>query len=166
MSIRASPVRPGPYASRSMHSPLSGSYVFDNYTWERTPGDFSSYNGKPIPARVPLTALISGMLHFLTHYTLLSLLSNPGPAAGDPFPQSTNAPPAVTPKFFDEVCPNRTVIDCQEINGMLSNASAATILQAWVDKLEQTEDRCVEVKEHSGQIFDLSCVFLSYSPCL
>lgn len=35
-------------------------YVFDNYTWEKTSGDFSSFNDKPIPARVPLTALLSG----------------------------------------------------------------------------------------------------------
>ena len=37
------------------------SYVFENYTWDKTAsGDFSSFNGKPIPARVPLTALLSG----------------------------------------------------------------------------------------------------------
>jgi len=37
-------------------------YVFDNYTWDKEPGDFStfSFNGKLIPARVPLTALLSG----------------------------------------------------------------------------------------------------------
>jgi hypothetical protein len=40
-------------------------YVFENYTWERTSGDFSSFNGKPIPARVPLTALLSGTAHLL-----------------------------------------------------------------------------------------------------
>ena len=37
-------------------------YVFDNYTWDKTSGDFSTFNGKPIPARVPLTALLSGLL--------------------------------------------------------------------------------------------------------
>ncbi|KAI0245903.1 hypothetical protein BJV78DRAFT_1136456 [Lactifluus subvellereus] len=112
-------------------------YVFENYTWDKTAsGDFSSFNGKPIPARVPLTALLSG------------------PVAGDRFPTSADAPPAVVPEFFNQVCPNPTIIDCQEINGGLSDASATTILQAWIDKLEQTEDRCVEIKEHSGQIFD------------
>ena len=38
-------------------------YVFENYTWDKIPGDFSSFNGKRIPARVPLTALLSGMCH-------------------------------------------------------------------------------------------------------
>ncbi|KAH8999627.1 hypothetical protein EDB86DRAFT_650453 [Lactarius hatsudake] len=111
-------------------------YVFDNYTWDKTPGDFSSFNGKPIPARVPLTALLSG------------------PIAGDPFPSSAVSPPAVIPEFFNEVCPNRTIIDREAVNAPLSGASAATILQAWLDLLERTEDRCIEVREYSGQIFD------------
>ncbi|KAI0291368.1 hypothetical protein B0F90DRAFT_1777336 [Multifurca ochricompacta] len=111
-------------------------FVFDNYTWDKTSSDFSSFNDKRIPARVPLTALLSG------------------PVAGDPFPPSTNGVPAVIPEFFNEVCPNRTIIDRIEVDGALPDASAATLLQAWLDKLEQTEDRCVEIKEHSGQIFN------------
>ncbi|KAH9012602.1 hypothetical protein EDB83DRAFT_2233677 [Lactarius deliciosus] len=110
-------------------------YVFDNYTWDKTPGDFSSFNGKPIPARVPLTALLSG------------------PVAGGPFPSSAVSPPAVIPEFFNEVCPNRTTID-REAFDALSGASAATIFQGWLNLLERTEDRCIEVKEYSGQIFN------------
>ncbi|KAI0270422.1 hypothetical protein BC834DRAFT_967221 [Gloeopeniophorella convolvens] len=111
-------------------------YVFDNYTWEKTANDFSDFNGKPIPARVPLTALVVG------------------PIAGDPFPAHTGMPPAVNVEFFNEVCPNRTVIDKAEVNDALSDASASTILQAWLDKLERVDDRCIEIKEYSGQIFD------------
>ncbi|KAH9023701.1 hypothetical protein EDB84DRAFT_1508301 [Lactarius hengduanensis] len=85
-------------------------YVFDNYTWDKMPGDFSSFNGKPIPARVPLTALLSG------------------PVAGDPFPSS-----AVSTA---RVCPNRTIIDREAVYAPI-----------W-------RDRCIEVKEYSGQIFD------------
>ncbi|KAH9958798.1 hypothetical protein BGW80DRAFT_1564856 [Lactifluus volemus] len=107
-------------------------YVFENYTWDKTSDDFSNYNGKPIPVRVPLTALLSGRV------------------VGDPFPSSMDAPPAVVPEFYD-VCPNPTIIDSTEINGGLSEPSAATTLQAWIDKLEKTEDRCVEIKEHQGR---------------
>lgn len=39
-----------------------GRYVFQNYTWEPTDGDFAYYKDNRIPARVPLTALLSGML--------------------------------------------------------------------------------------------------------
>ncbi|KAH9960236.1 hypothetical protein BGW80DRAFT_82001 [Lactifluus volemus] len=111
-------------------------YVFEDYTWSKKAGDFSRFNSKWIPARVPLTALLSG------------------PVAGDPFPSSADASPAVIPEFFNTVCSNRTIINSTEVNAALSGASAASIVQAWIDKLEQTDDRCVEIKEYSGQIFD------------
>jgi hypothetical protein len=89
-----------------------------------------------------------------------------GPVAGDPFPSSAGGSPAVIPEYFDKVCPTRTVIDRDEISRELGEASAATILQAWLDKLERTEDRCVEIKDHTPQIFDfwyvLSCPALPY----
>ncbi|KAH9960224.1 hypothetical protein BGW80DRAFT_1256285 [Lactifluus volemus] len=108
-------------------------YVFENYTWDKTSDDFSNYNGKPIPARaLNRAALCSGRV------------------VGDPFPSSMDAPPAIVPEFYD-VCPNPTIIDSTEINGGLSEPSAATTLQAWIDKLEKTEDRCVEIKEHQGR---------------
>ena len=77
-----------------------------------------------------------------------------GPLAGDPFPSSAGGSPAVIPEFFDKVCPTRTVIDRNEVSRSLEDASAAEILQAWLDKLERTEDRCVEIKENTPQIFD------------
>jgi hypothetical protein len=43
---------------------LAHRYVFDNYTWDRDGPEISSWNGKPIPARIPLSALISGTLSF------------------------------------------------------------------------------------------------------
>jgi hypothetical protein len=82
--------------------------------------------------------------------TAFSLPSS-GRVAGDPFPPSVDALPVVVPEFFYEVCPNPTIIDSTVINGGLSEPSAATTLQAWFDKLEKTEDRCVEIKEHQGR---------------
>ena len=78
--------------------------------------------------------------------------------AGDPFPPPAASPPAVIPEFFNEVCPNPTIIDRKAFGATLSGASAATIFQAWLDLLERIEDRCIEVKEKSGQIFDYLCV--------
>jgi hypothetical protein len=94
----------------------------------------------------------------------LTSVSAPGPIAGGPFPPSAGGSPAVIPEYFDEVCPNRTIIDRNEVNSALGDASAATILQAWLDKLERTEDRCVEIEGDSPQIFDLWYV-LSFCPC-
>lgn len=45
-------------------------FVFYNYTWNANPAeDYSDYSGKPIPSRVPLTALIRGKhsIPFLCH---------------------------------------------------------------------------------------------------
>ena len=89
--------------------------------------------------------------------------------AGDPFPPSAGGTPAVIPEFFDEVCPTRTVIDRDKISGALGGASAATILQAWVEELERIEDRCVEIKDHTPQIFDFWYALtptLLFSVCL
>jgi hypothetical protein len=36
------------------------SYVFDNYTWDRDGPEYSTFNGKLIPSRIPLSAMISG----------------------------------------------------------------------------------------------------------
>jgi hypothetical protein len=61
--------------------------------------------------------------------------------------------PRSFPSFFDEVCSNRTIIDPNEVNGSLGKALATAILQAWVDTLEWTEDRCVEIKDYTPQDF-------------
>ena len=37
------------------------------------------------------------------------------------------------------------------------------MLQAWLDKLERTADRCVEIKAHTLQIFDFWCVLVRAS---
>ena len=134
--------------------------MFQNYTWDFTDGDFAYYKDNLIPARVPLTALLSGMLPPLS----LSLSTNiifhfiTGPVAGDPFPPSSGGTPAVMVEYFKEVCPNPTVIDPDEIKDAFRDASAANLMQAWIDKLERTKDRCVEIKAHTMQVFDFWCV--------
>ena len=115
--------------------------------------------------RVPLAALPSGLLPSPRLYARVRDpdLSVPGPIAGDPFPPSASGSTAVISEFFDEVCPNRIIIDPNEVNGSLGDASAATIFQAWLDKLERTEGRCVEIKDHTPQISD-SWYVLSLCP--
>lgn len=118
------------YLTRRIH-------VFDNYTWNADdPADFSSYNGNLIPSRIPLTALLSG------------------PMAGAPFAPPAPVPPAVIPAFFHNVCETKTVINPSEVNGQIPDASAATLVQAWVDKLNQVDNRCVEIEAKTQQIFD------------
>ena len=36
-------------------------FVFDNFTWALDGPEYVEYNGKLIPARIPLSAIISGV---------------------------------------------------------------------------------------------------------
>jgi len=67
-------------------------------------------------------------------------------------------------EYFKEVCPNPTVIDPDEVKDPLRGASAANLVQAWINKLERTEDRCVEIKAHTMQVFDFWCVLALAPP--
>lgn len=113
-------------------------YVFDNYTWNKDGSDYTSYNGKLIPSRVPYSAIIGG------------------PAAGGPLPPGDPGPRLVLKEYFDIVCPNPTVVSSDVITYSLpSDASAMTLWGAWVDKLNSMDDRCIEIDENSGQLFSI-----------
>ncbi|CCM02754.1 uncharacterized protein FIBRA_04862 [Fibroporia radiculosa] len=113
-------------------------FVFDNYTWNRDGSDYTDYNGKLIPSRVPLSALIQG------------------PTVGSPFPPGDPAPRAVIKEYWDQVCPHPTVIFSDEVTNTLpGDASAQATLDAWVEKLNSMSDRCVEIDRESAQIFSI-----------
>ncbi|KAH9926412.1 uncharacterized protein B0H18DRAFT_1085010 [Fomitopsis serialis] len=114
-------------------------FVFDNYTWNRDGSDYTDYNGKLIPSRIPNTALIRGS------------------SVGDPFPPGDNASLAVVKEYFDKVCPEPTVISSDEVGRTLAgDASAQTVLEAWVAKLRQMDDhRCIEIERDTLQIFSI-----------
>ncbi|KAI0635224.1 hypothetical protein C8Q77DRAFT_1106760 [Trametes polyzona] len=109
-------------------------FVFDNYTWSRDESDYSLYNLKPIPSRIPLTALIRG------------------PIVGDAFPAGDHTPRAVVPEYFYEVCQNREIIGSYAVNGPLADASAETLIRAWTERMEP--HRCVEVEMTPPEVFD------------
>lgn len=113
------------------------SFVFDNYTWNRDGSDYTDYNGKLIPSRIPLSAIMSG------------------PTIGGPFPPGDPAPRAVTKEYFDEVCPHPTVIHSDEVSSQLpGDSSAQMMFDKWIEKL-RTADRCVEIDRDSLQIFSI-----------
>ncbi|EMD32587.1 hypothetical protein CERSUDRAFT_161539 [Gelatoporia subvermispora B] len=114
------------------------SFVFDNYTWNRDGSDYTDFNGHLIPSRIPFSALISG------------------PTVGGPFPDGDPAPRAVAKEYWDAVCPEPTIISSDEVTRTLeADASAETILEAWVARLNATEARCVEIARDSEQIFPI-----------
>ncbi|KZT02026.1 uncharacterized protein LAESUDRAFT_706598 [Laetiporus sulphureus 93-53] len=113
------------------------SFVFDNYTWNRDGPDYTDYNGKLIPSRIPLSALIGG------------------PTVGGPFPPGDPPPRAVIKEYFDGVCPSPVKIMSDEVTRTLdSEASAQAVLEGWVQKLNES-DRCIEIDRESEQIFSI-----------
>ncbi|VDB96819.1 unnamed protein product [Peniophora sp. CBMAI 1063] len=114
-------------------------FTMYNYTWDKyTKRDYSTFGDKKIPARIPISALVSG------------------PLAGGEYPVGDYRPPAVTSEFFDEVCPHPTVLSVESIRSEYSIGwdSAATMFDKYTAALNAVKDNCVELKDESGQIFD------------
>ncbi|KAI0042259.1 hypothetical protein FA95DRAFT_1525584 [Auriscalpium vulgare] len=112
-------------------------FVFYNYTWSHDA--VGEYNGKPIPARIPLSALLAG------------------PLVGAPFPSPAAAhpPPAVSETFFRDVCVGRTVVlKTDSLGADMGSASVATVVHAWVDKFDVMDQPCIEFEQGSDQLFN------------
>ncbi|KAI0964553.1 hypothetical protein AcW1_001345 [Taiwanofungus camphoratus] len=113
-------------------------FVFDNYTWNRDGSDYTDYNGKLIPSRIPYTVQMRG------------------PSVGDPFPPGDPAPRSVIKEYWDQVCPSPTIISSDEVTYSIDkDASALTLFNNWVEKLNSVDDRCIEIDKNSGQIFSI-----------
>ncbi|KAF9219945.1 hypothetical protein BS17DRAFT_788327 [Gyrodon lividus] len=115
-------------------------FVFDNFTWDRNGPDYAEFNGKLIPARIPLSALVSG------------------PIIGSSFDPGDPTPRAVSREYFKTVCPDPTVIDSMTINEHLRldpDVPASQIFDKWVEKLNSINDPCVEIQQSSFQIFEI-----------
>jgi len=77
-------------------------------------------------------------------------LSRPesGPLAGGPFPEGGDAPRAVMKDYFDQVCPKPLVLDHEALISRLpSDYGAGALVDAWVELLNSTPERCVEIKK-------------------
>ncbi|KAJ7185222.1 hypothetical protein C8R46DRAFT_1287610 [Mycena filopes] len=112
-------------------------YVFDNYTWARDGPEITKWKGRPIPARIPLSALISG------------------PIIGGPM-RDQDVPRAVSREYFSSVCPEseRVVLDTREVqSGLGAKATVSEIVDRWVTELQSIESPCVELKRSSPTLF-------------
>lgn len=147
------------------HAPLFFySFVFDNYTWARDGPEYAEFNGKLIPARIPLSAIISGASCALSHVLVLTLRPRAiGPIIGSAFRPGDPAARAVHKDYFKRVCPNPTVLDSDAVvNGYIrydDNIPASQIFDMWVEKLNSINDPCVEIQLDSPQLFEIWCVF-------
>ncbi|TDL26368.1 hypothetical protein BD410DRAFT_836268 [Rickenella mellea] len=111
-------------------------FVFDPYTWNPDPlQNYTEYNGHLIPSRIPLNALVSG------------------PLAGAAFPDDNPNPRSVTKEYFEKVCPNPTILSGDDVPDAVDSTDANFIMQKWIEKLQNTEDRCVKLQGNHAQIF-------------
>ncbi|TRM65456.1 hypothetical protein BD626DRAFT_488840 [Schizophyllum amplum] len=113
---------------------------FENYTWERTEEDYAYFNGKKIPARVPLSALISGPM-----------------VGGSLGSDSHHIPRAVSREYFYKACSEVKIIRSDEVKDTFHGRepSAKELMDAWVAKIDSMEDRCIEIEKNSMQLFDI-----------
>ncbi|KAF8554311.1 hypothetical protein OG21DRAFT_1440550 [Imleria badia] len=116
-------------------------FVFDNYTWARDGPEYAEYNGKLIPARIPLSVIISG------------------PLIGSAFDPGDPTPRAVHKEYFKKVCPNPTIVDSGSVVSEYlrydNNVPATQLFDLWVDKLNSINDPCVEIQLDSPQLFEI-----------
>lgn len=116
--------------------------MFDNYTWNRDDGqEYSDFNGKPIPSRIPLSALVAG------------------PLVGQPYANSTTSlehPRAVSRHYYNRVCPEPYVLNSEVVRKTIpADASALETMNIWIEKLRSIKDRCVEIEKDTPQLFDI-----------
>ncbi|KAH0836501.1 hypothetical protein J3R83DRAFT_8138 [Lanmaoa asiatica] len=116
------------------------SFVFDDYVWNPDGSLYSEYNGKLIPSRIPLSALLGG------------------PMVGGPWPPGDDAPLSVSKEFFHKVCPNPTVLQVPDVNTdemRFGDISAAYVFEKWVEKIKSIEDPCLMLDPSNNQIFEI-----------
>jgi len=113
------------------------SFVFTPYTWNWNLSEPYALNGETVvPSRIPWHAFLKG------------------PAFGDPFPPGDPAPRAVRSEYWETVCRWPKVVDSSSVAfGLGRDQNIATVMDAWVKKLNSLSSRCVKVYDRSPHIF-------------
>ncbi|KAI0781336.1 hypothetical protein BD413DRAFT_464016 [Trametes elegans] len=112
-------------------------YVFHNYSWNEDGSDYSDYAGKPIPSRIPMSALIRG------------------PIVGGEFPPGDNHPLAVSEEYWYHACgQSKRVFPREEVHEHLPSWYAHDITEGWIEKMKTVDDQCVEVAAEEGQLYN------------
>lgn len=113
------------------------SFVFEDYTWTRTPLPWSMYGFALRPARIPLNAIISG------------------PTAGGPMPHGSQAPLAVSAEFYEQTCGGPEAKPYVISSALAPNdEDGATIIEWWTQQLASVQERCIEIDSTPHDLFD------------
>ncbi|KAI6110436.1 hypothetical protein EDD16DRAFT_1611231 [Pisolithus croceorrhizus] len=113
------------------------SFVFEDYTWTRTPLPWSMYGFALRPARIPLNAIISG------------------PTAGGPMPHGSQAPLAVSAEFYEKTCGGPEAKPYVISSAFAPNEEdGSTIIEWWTQRLTSVQERCIEIDSTPHDLFD------------
>ncbi|KAJ3861261.1 hypothetical protein EV359DRAFT_47547 [Lentinula novae-zelandiae] len=125
---------------------LSGrSFVFDNYTWDRSPSEYSTFNGKTILSRVPVSTMLAGPMIGGSFDPLFII---------DPSPQTH--PRAVSSEYYERVCAGeKKIVDSVVVRDAVASWDGKANLEAWVKYLKSLPNRCVEIDVKSEHIFNI-----------
>ena len=69
-------------------------------------------------------------------------------------PEHPDIPRAVSRDYFDQICPNKVVIDANGLMWELQRATGAQITRAWVKKIDDIGHRCIVIPKGSNHIYD------------
>ncbi|EIW75013.1 hypothetical protein CONPUDRAFT_112946 [Coniophora puteana RWD-64-598 SS2] len=118
------------------------SYVFEDYTWSRSPLPWTLYDFALRPTRIPLNAFIAGP-------------TAGGPLSGDVGDDSERlgAPRAVSARYWEEVCGGGK-IRVLTSKGAPSDADGDVLLAWWRDMLSGVQEQCIEVDSSEHDLFD------------
>lgn len=141
--------------SRSTRVPtLLCSYVYDDFTWDIDGRNYSQFNGKLIPARIPLSTMLSGHLLGLSE---------------EEAQQASTPPRSINRRVYEQICPQneRVYIRRETAQAYLKKIQSPIdldadtgldILHGWLAALNSPEykgAKCIEVVWGSTHIFDI-----------
>ena len=148
-------------------------FVWYNNTWNRDGPNYSDFNGKKIPSRIPISTMLSGTL-WRQYFGLFFFLINSavgyilGLNSGNRDADVTRPIPKT---LYERICPpeHRVYIDKASVEAhrqlnpantgtSLDDISGKAILDAWVDRLNQPDIKdaqCVEVKQDTAHLFNI-----------
>ncbi|KAI0684039.1 hypothetical protein BC835DRAFT_1391952 [Cytidiella melzeri] len=111
-------------------------FVFDDYLWVRGGPAYSEYNGKLIPAHIPMSAILAG------------------PLVGEKWDANDTTPLSISKEYFQKICPKPHILHGEPVRAAHGNgASAQKITDTWIKYLADIDDPCVEIPGESGSIF-------------
>ena len=130
--------------------------MFNDYIWNPDGSLYSDYNGKKIPSRTPLSALLGGKRR--PRFCFVNSWLSTGPIVGDPWPPGDQTPLSVSREFFHKVCPNPTVLQTSDINTeevrFNDDIAASYIFEKWVEKINSIDEPCLMLDPSNTPIFE------------